>query len=137
MDHDSHGGCMKLSGHKDLDVWKKSMTLVLDVYRTTQSFPGHELYGLTSQIRRSAVSIPSNIAEGAGRNSHKDFIRFCYVSLGSLAELDTQLIIAHELGYCKNAYADQITAIKQMLNGLISSLCKKGNIVYEDADIYG
>ena len=115
----------QITGHKDLDVWKKSMGLVLDVYKATQEFPAHELYGLTSQIRRSAVSIPSNIAEGAARNSNKDFIRFCYISLGSLAELDTQLIIAHELGYIHHSFEQEIIGIKQMINGLIASISKK------------
>jgi len=128
---------MKLTGHKDLDVWKKSMALVLDVYKNTQNFPSHELYGLTSQIRRSAVSIPSNIAEGAARNSNKDFIRFCYISLGSLAELETQLIIAHELKYFENKFEDRIMSIKQMLNGLIASLYKKQNAEYQADSNYG
>ncbi len=127
---------MKLTGHKDLDVWKKSMALVLDVYKNTQNFPSHELYGLTSQIRRSAVSIPSNIAEGAARNSDKDFIRFCYISLGSLAELETQLIIAHQLKYLENDFEDKIVAIKQMLNGLIASLYKKSHSVREAEGVY-
>lgn len=128
---------MKLAGHKDLDVWKKSMALVVDVYKATQSFPAHELYGLTSQIRRSAVSVPSNIAEGAARNSSKDFIRFCYISLGSLSELDTQLIIAHDLKYFENTFDDKIVAIKQMLNGLIASLSKKQYAAYEADAAYG
>jgi four helix bundle protein len=128
---------MRLTGHKDLDVWKKSMALVLDVYKNTQNFPSHELYGLTSQIRRSAVSIPSNIAEGAARNSNKDFIRFCYISLGSLAELETQLIISHELKYFENKFEDRIMSIKQMLNGLIASLDKKQNAVYQADSDYG
>jgi len=127
---------MKLTGHKDLDVWKKSMVLVLDVYKSTQNFPSHELYGLTSQVRRSAVSIPSNIAEGAARNSNKDFIRFCYISLGSLAELETQMIIAHELKYLENEFEEKIIAIKKMLNGLIAALYKKGHSVHEVEGVY-
>jgi four helix bundle protein len=122
---------MKLTGHKDLDVWKKSMALVLDVYKSTQNFPTHELYGLTSQMRRSAVSIPSNIAEGAARNSEKEFIRFLYISLGSLAELETQLIIAHELKYLQDGFEHKIIAIKKMLNGLIAALYKRSYMVHE------
>jgi four helix bundle protein len=76
-----------LKGHKDLDVWKRSMDLVFQVYKTTDAFPKHELYALTSQIRRASVSIPSNIAEGAGRKNRKEFVQFLYVALGSLAEL--------------------------------------------------
>ena len=88
--------------HKDLDVWKKSMDLVEGVYRLTKSFPDSEKYGLTNQMRRCAVSIPSNIAEGAGRNSKKEFKQFLYISLGSISELETQLIISSKLNYLKN-----------------------------------
>ena len=87
----------KITGHKDLDVWQKSMALVLDVYKLTQAFPAPELYALTAQIRRSAVPIPSNIAEGAARKSDEDFIQFYYISLGSLAEHEKQFIVAHQL----------------------------------------
>lgn len=85
--------------HKDLDVWKEAVMLVKKIYELTSVFPKEEIYGLTSQIRRAVVSIPSNIAEGAARNSTKEFIQFLYIALGSCAELDTQLIIAKELGY--------------------------------------
>jgi four helix bundle protein len=84
--------------HKDLDVWKESMALAKQIYLLTAKFPKEETYGLISQIRRSAVSIPSNIAEGAARNSTKEFIQFLYVSLGSLAELETQLLLSKEIG---------------------------------------
>ncbi|MCB9082604.1 MAG: four helix bundle protein, partial [Lewinellaceae bacterium] len=93
--------------HKDLDAWKISMELVQWIYEVTRDFPNQELYGLTNQLRRSAVSIPSNIAEGAARNSDKDFLRFLYIALGSLAEVETQLIIAINLGYL-NEQAEQI-----------------------------
>ena len=79
----------KIRNHKDLEVWKKSMDLVSNIYKITESFPNKELYGLTNQIRRAAVSIPSNIAEGAARNSKKEFIQFLYIALGSLSELET------------------------------------------------
>jgi len=85
--------------HKDLEAWKTAMDLVQAIYEISRDFPAHEQYGLTSQIRPSAISIPSNIAEGAARNSDKDFVRFLYVSLGSLAEMETQLIIAGRLTY--------------------------------------
>ena len=84
----------KIRNHKDLEVWKKSMDLVSNIYKITESFPNKEIYGLTNQIRRSAVSVPSNIAEGAARSSKKEFIQFLYIALGSLAELETQMIIA-------------------------------------------
>ncbi len=89
----------ELKTHKDLDVWRESIELVKEVYKVTAEFPKEELYNLTSQIRRCAVSIPSNIAEGAARKSKKEFINFLYVALGSCAELETQLIISKELGF--------------------------------------
>jgi four helix bundle protein len=76
-----------MKSHKDLDVWKKSMDLVTDIYRVTKDFPKEEIYGLTNQMRRCVVSIPSNIAEGGGRNSKREFIQFLYISLGSVSEL--------------------------------------------------
>ena len=89
--------------HKDLDVWKKSMDLVEEVYRFTQGFPGSEQYGLINQIRRCAISVPSNIAEGSARNTSKETTQFCYISLGSLAELETQLLIAERSPYQSRA----------------------------------
>ena len=85
--------------HKDLDVWKKAMELAKEIYLLTSNFPKEEIYGLSSQMRRASVSIPSNIAEGAARNSDKEFARFLYISLGSLSELDTQIILSKDLGF--------------------------------------
>jgi four helix bundle protein len=85
-----------------LDIWKLGIELVQEVYKTTVEFPKEEIYGLTNQMRRAAVSIPSNISEGAARSSKKEFIQFLYVALGSLAELETQAIISEKLGYLKN-----------------------------------
>ena len=85
--------------HKNLNLWKSAMDLVLKVYKGTKRFPGSEAYGLINQIRRAAVSIPSNIAEGAGRRTKKEFIQFLFVARGSLSELETQLEIANRLGY--------------------------------------
>ena len=93
---------VNIKTHKDLDVWKKLMDLVEDIYRLTKSFPEAEKYGLTNQIRRCAVSISSNIAEGVGRKTDKEFVQFCYIALGSLSELETQLLIAERLEYCQN-----------------------------------
>ncbi len=100
------------------------MGLVLHIYKLTESFPKHELYGLTSQIRRSAVSVSSNIAEGAGRSSRIDFIRFCYIAMGSICELETQFILSTKLGYIdkKSTLQLKILEIKKLLNGLIRSL---------------
>ena len=106
--------------HKDLKVWKKSLDLVENVYVSTKSFPKEEVYGLTSQIRRAAISIPSNIAEGAARNSKKEFVQFLYVALGSISELETQHIIAERLGYIKSdIISGQIEEISKMLTSLI------------------
>lgn len=86
-----------MKSHKDLEVWKRSVELVKTIYEITKSFPKEELYGLTNQMRRSAISIPSNIAEGAARNHNKEFIQFLYITLGSIAELETQIIISKKL----------------------------------------
>ncbi|MBO8128225.1 MAG: four helix bundle protein [Peptococcaceae bacterium] len=85
--------------HYNLEAWKEAITLVKAVYQLTKDFPADELYGLTSQMRRCAISIPSNIAEGAARSSRKEFAQFLSVAKGSLSKLDTQLLIAVELGY--------------------------------------
>jgi four helix bundle protein len=91
-----------VKSHKDLKVWQESMDLVIQIYKISEDFPKHEIYGLSSQIRRAAVSIPSNIAEGAGRSGEKEFIRFLYIALGSLSEVETQLEISQRLNY--NSY---------------------------------
>ncbi|MFY9559954.1 MAG: four helix bundle protein [Terriglobales bacterium] len=85
--------------YRDLIAWQKAKALALEVYRCTRSFPKDEMYGLISQMRRAAVSVPSNIAEGKGRHSHKELVQFLYRARGSLLELETQLSIAHELEY--------------------------------------
>ena len=109
--------------HKDLNVWQESMALVTLIYEKTKSFPKDELFSLTSQIRRCAVSIPSNISEGAARESNKEFIRFLYISQGSIAELDTQLLIANNLNFLsKEDYInldEKLVSIRKMLAGLI------------------
>ncbi len=101
------------------------MELVTSIYTLTKDYPKEELYGLTTQIRRSAVSIPSNIAEGAARRGAKEFTHFLYVALGSCAELDTQLSIAKNLGYpSEDEYINQLVRIRFMLLGLIKNLNK-------------
>lgn len=103
------------------------MNLVVDVYSITKSFPKDELYGLTSQIRRCIVSIPSNIAEGAGRKGTKEFIQFLWVANGSLSEFETQIEIAFKLGYIENIelLIEKVKHVRKMLHGLINSLEKK------------
>ena len=85
--------------HKDLDVWKKSMSFVTQLYKVTATFPNEEIYGLTNQMRGAAISIPSNIAEGAARKSNKEFIQFLHIALGSSVEIETQLIISKNLKF--------------------------------------
>ncbi len=112
--------------HKDLDVWKKSIEFVTIIYKKTSSFPKEEIYGLTSQIRRAAVSIPSNIAEGAARRNKTEFRQFLYIALGSAAELDTQLILSDNLNFISNEtqleLTEELTIISKMIQGLIKSL---------------
>jgi four helix bundle protein len=120
------GKVMKTKSYKDLKVWQKSIELTVLVYDLTKTFPKEEMYGLTSQIRRAAVSVPSNIAEGCERFSMRDYIRFLRTSKGSLAELETQLYIAVRLNYLTTEsyfrFNQQASEIGRMLNGLISSL---------------
>jgi four helix bundle protein len=107
-------------------VWKLAIEFVKDLYQVTGKFPPAELYGLTSQLRRAAVSIPSNIAEGQGRNSFKEFRQFLGVALGSLAETETQLIIANEIGYLPleelNKLLKGLDIIRKMIRALSGSL---------------
>jgi len=119
---------VKMRSHRDLDAWKKSMDLVDNVYKVTKSFPNEELYSLTNQMRSAAISIPSNIAEGAARGSKKEFIRFLYIALGSLSELETQVIIANRLGYLAdpNNLLKEVGIIRKLINGLIYSLKRGG-----------
>ena len=88
-----------LKNYKELNIWQKSYELYLKIYKITAIFPNEERYGLTSQIRRSAVSIPSNIAEGYGRKTTLDYIRVLYISYGSVCELETQILLAGDLGF--------------------------------------
>ena len=116
----------KVRTHRDLDVWKKSIDLVTKIYKCTKDNPKEEVYGLTSQIRRSAVSIPSNIAEGSARTTKKDFSHFLAIALGSVAELETQLIISKNLGFLQDAVLEdlvsELTSIRRMTLGLRKSI---------------
>ena len=90
-----------IKNYKELKVWQKSYRLCLEVYRVTKGFPKEELYGLTSQMRRAAMSIPCNIAEGYGRKTTPEYIRYLYIAYGSICELETQTLLARDLGYIK------------------------------------
>ena len=115
-----------MKNFKNLKVWQKGIELVVDIYKKTSDFPKEEIYGLTGQIKRSAVSISSNIAEGSGRSSDKDFNRFLDVALGSSYELETQLIIAHKLNFLNeenfNQLNEQLDEEQKMIIGLQKSL---------------
>ena len=116
----------KSRSYRDLDVWKLSIELAKEIYQVTAKFPPTEMYGLTNQLRRAAISIPSNIAEGQGRNSFKEFKQFLAIALGSLAELETQLIISHEIGYLTLDDYGKLSAaldtIRKMIKALANSL---------------
>jgi four helix bundle protein len=117
----------EIKTHKDLKLWKEAMALAKGIYELTRDFPKEETYGLVSQIRRAAVSIPSNLAEGAARNSSKEFIQYLYVSLGSLAELETQLLLSRDLGYAQSDEVNErVERVRRLLLGLIRHLKGKG-----------
>ena len=112
--------------HKDLDVWKKSIEFVTEIYKITRDFPAEEKFGLSSQLRRASVSIPSNIAEGATRKGKTEFQQFLYIALASGAELETQLIIANNLEYIstktKDSLINDLNSILRMIQGVIKSV---------------
>ncbi len=116
----------QVKSYRDLIVWQKGIKLAKEIYQITSQFPKHERYGLVSQLRRAAVSVPSNIAEGQARRKPNDFIRFLHISLGSLAELDTQVILANEFRYiqpndARNIETD-IFGLRRQIYGLINSI---------------
>lgn len=116
----------KNNSHKKLSVWQKAIELVTEIYAVTKVFPKEELYGLASQMRRSAVSIPSNISEGAARQSTSEYLRFLHIALGSASELDVQLIISRNLSYIDESKFTELSGnreeISKMLSGLIRTL---------------
>lgn len=118
-----------MNNYKDLILWQRAVDLAVNIYHLTNNFPKEEQYGLISQIRRSAVSIPSNLAEGAGRNTTKDFNNFLGISYGSSCELDTQLIIANRVGFLDNNDFDllnkEVNEIQRMNYALKKSLSLK------------
>lgn len=120
---------MGVRSYRELVVWRKAMDLVKAIYDGTKTWPKEELYGLTSQIRRSAVSVPSNIAEGQGRTSTKEFLNHLSIAYGSLMEVETQVIIAQEQGYWSDREAEapleRAAEVGRLINGLRNSLKRK------------
>ncbi len=113
---------MTRRAHHDLVAWQQGMALVVVIYQLTATFPDTERFALASQMQRAAVSIPSNIAEGAGRSGSKEFLRFLYIARGSLSELETQCLIAERLGYMSNM--EQVSELMNRLFGLIGGLIR-------------
>ena len=117
---------MPVQNYRELIAWQKAMDLVVRIYQITESFPKTETFGLTNQMRRAAVSIPSNIAEGQGRSTTKDFMHFLHIARGSLQELETQVIIAQRLEFITEAVHSELTTniceIARILSGLLKSL---------------
>ena len=115
--------------HKNLEVWKQSIDFVTEIYKLTNLFPKEELYGLVQQMRRSAVSVPSNIAEGCGRKGNAETIQFLYIAAGSTSEIETQIIIANKIGFLSidetEKIISQLDQIKRLLFGLIKSYKNK------------
>ncbi|OGG67627.1 hypothetical protein A3C21_00325 [Candidatus Kaiserbacteria bacterium RIFCSPHIGHO2_02_FULL_59_21] len=111
--------------YRDLIVWQKAIDLVADIYKVTDRFPDREKYALSSQMRRAAVSIPSNIAEGRSRGTRKDFVNFLHTALGSGTELETQLIIAQRLNYLQSANFQSTTALLSEVCRMLHAMIKK------------
>jgi four helix bundle protein len=116
---------MTVKSYKDLIVWQKSMDLVQMVYQATKEFPREELYGLTNQLRRAAISVPSNIAEGHARKSTAEFRNFLSIARGSLAEVETQLLIAQRLSYINKQRLEAILSIQVEVNKMTNALISK------------
>lgn len=120
---------MSVKSYRDLIVWQKAMDFVVAVYQHTARFPREEIYGLTSQLRRSAVSIPSNISEGQGRHSTREFCNFLSIARGSLNEAETQILLAERLGYLTEQFRcdllNMAAEVGRLLNGLMNSLADK------------
>lgn len=114
-----------IKSYRDLIIWQKSVVLVTNIYAVTKGFPSSEIYGLTNQLRRCAVSIPSNIAEGYGRNSTGDYKRFLQIAVGSLYELQTQIEIAFNLAYILNEQHDELISLSTEIDKMIYSIIQK------------
>src|ERR1019366_6799217 len=125
----NRGTIVEVKSYQDLIAWQKAISLVVEVYTITAQFPGYEIYGLTSQLRRASVSIPSNIAEGHGRATPGEFNQFLCQARGSLCEVQTQIVIAHRLAYITQEQEQLLIAradeLGRILNGLIASIQRK------------
>jgi four helix bundle protein len=121
-----------MGDHRSLKVWQLGHQVTLDVYRATRAFPSSETYGITSQLRRAAASVPANIAEGAGRNTTAEYARFCRIALGSANEVDYHLLLARDLGYLSEsdyaAIRRQVASLRSMLARFIDTLVPSGPI---------
>jgi four helix bundle protein len=115
----------KIKNFRDLKIWQRGVRLVEDIYQNTKNFPKEEVYGLTGQLRRAAVSIPSNIAEGFGRFHNKEYAQFLFTALGSCSEVITQLTIAQRLGFIKNNNAENLIGEAEQISKMIMGLVKK------------
>jgi four helix bundle protein len=115
----------KIKSFKDLNIWQKGIELVENIYQITKDFPKEEQYSLSAQIKRAAVSIPSNIAEGFRRKHNKEYKQFLYIALGSCAEIETQLIIANKLNYIKNEKRKELIVLIDYICRMIMNLIKK------------
>ena len=119
-----------MKNFRELKVWQKAHHLVLAIYSATRTFPGEELYGLTSQMRRSSISIPANIAEGCGRGGDKEFARFLQIAMGSASELEYYVLLAHDLEFLKTSVyerlAEEVVEVKRMLTSFIRKLKADG-----------
>ena len=111
-----------IADFKDLDVWKKAMALTIETYRVTEKLPNAERYGLSDQMRRAAVSIPSNIAEGHSRNSNREFLRFLSIAQGSKAELETQVLLTQQLGMLSLAQTERLCSLYQEVGSMLHTI---------------
>lgn len=123
----------KIKSFTDLNVWKEGYRLVLLIYKTSQNFPKEEQFGLTNQIRRAIISLTSNIAEGFSRNSYKEKIQFYSIALGSLTEVQNQLLISKDLGYINIKQFNQLSDISILVSKLLNGLIKKSKTIIHDS----
>ena len=114
----------RIRSFKDLHVWKKAYELCLSIYRISQEFPKYELYCITAQMRRSAISVSSNIAEGYSRKNRKEYVHFLYVAYGSLSELETQILLSKDLGYMQQYDLEQLLKMKEEIGAMMYKLIK-------------